>query len=167
MRKIILMLLFSVIVPSVFGQTADTKSNSKTKKSKVEKQFIKPTDVFAGNGYSHGISVSGGRTIYISGQVAFNAKGELVGKGDVKAQTQQVFENIEAVLRASNATFADVVKFNYYVKNLKPLLLPMIREVRDSFLPKNQPPPTSALIGVESLFREDVLIEIECIAVAN
>ncbi len=166
-RTIIFLLTVGLFVSSVSGQTSDAKSNKKEKKSKMEKQFIKPPDVFPGNGYSHAISVKGGRTIYISGQVAFNSKGELVGKNDFKAQIQKVFENIEAVLKASNATFADVVKFNFYIKNYKPDLLPVIRDVRDKFLPKDQPPPTSTLIGVESLFLEDVLVEIECIAVVN
>ena len=152
---------------SVFGQAAETKRSKKSKKSKVEKQFIAPADVFPAKGYSHGIAVRGGRTIYVAGQIALNKQGELVGKDDVRAQTEQVFENIKAVLAASGATFADVVKINYYVKNLKPELLPAIREVRDRFLPKDQPPPASTLAGVESLFRDDILIEIECVAVVE
>ena len=159
-----LVLMFGTVI---FAQTNDGKSNKKSKKIKMEKQFIKPPDILPGNGYSHAISVRGGTTIYISGQVALNSKGELVGKDDIKAQTRQIFENIQAILKASNATFADVVKFNYYVKNFNPTVLPAIREVRDGFLPKDQPPPTSALVGVESLFRDDVLIEIECVAVTD
>ena len=103
--------------------------------------------------------------IFISGQVALNANGELVGAGDLKAQTIQAFENLKAVLAASGATFGDVVKFGYFVKNYDPAKVAAIRSVRDSYLPKGQPPPASTLVGVQSLFRDDVLIEIEAVAV--
>ena len=105
--------------------------------------------------------------VFISGQVAFNVKGELVGAGDLKAQTTQAFENMKTVLAGSGATFADVVKLSYFVKNYDPAKIGVIRSVRDSYLPKGQPPPTSTRVGVQSLFREDVLIEIEAIAVVQ
>lgn len=166
-QAIILLTIFGISGGLVYGQTSKPKADKKTGKNKTAKQFIKPADVFPGKGYSHAISVSSGRTIYVAGQIALNQKGELVGKDDLQAQTQQVFENIRAVLAASGATFADVVKLNYYVKNFKPEALPAIREVRDAFLAKDQPPPTSTLVGVETLFRDDVLIEIDCIAVID
>jgi len=166
-RIFLLTVLVGLFGSIIFGQTKDKTPNKKSEKTKMEKQFIKPADVFPGKGYSHAISVSGGRTIYVAGQIALNQKGELVGKDDIRAQTQQVFENIRAVLAASDANFADVVKISYYIKNFNPSFLPAIREVRDSFLPKDQPPPTSTLIGVETLFRDDVLIEIECVAVVK
>lgn len=161
------MLLTVCALVTINAQTAAPKPDKKPRKAKLKKKYIKPPDVYPSTGYSHGVSVSGGRTIYVAGQIALNEKGELVGRGDVRAQTGQVFENIKRVLAASGATFADVVKISYYVKNFTPSVLPAIREVRDGFLPKDQPPPASTLIGVQSLFRDDILIEIECIAVVN
>ena len=66
----------------------------------------------------------------MSGQVALDAKGEIVGKGDLRAQTAQAMENVKTALAAAGATPQNAVKVNYYVVNLKPDLLPTIREVR-------------------------------------
>jgi len=66
-------------------------------------------------GYSHAVEVSGGRTIYVSGQVAMDASGAVVGQNDFRAQAKQVFENLKTVLAASGATLDDVVKFTHYV----------------------------------------------------
>ena len=64
-------------------------------------------------GYTHVVEVSGAtRTVYISGQIAYDKDGKVVGAGDMKAQAEQVFENLETALTAAGATFADVVKMN-------------------------------------------------------
>lgn len=147
---------------------AFSQARSKSAKGKPpEKQVINPDGLFKSPSYSQAVSVTGGRTVYISGQVSLNANGELVGPGDIRAQTIQAFENMKAVLAASGATFGDVVKFSYFVKNFDPTEIAVIRSVRDSYLPKGQPPPASTLVGVQSLFRDDVLIEIEAIAVVS
>ena len=140
---------------------------SQTKSKELEKQFINPNGVSKSPGYSQAVSTVGGETIFVSGQIALNSKGELIGAGDLKAQTVQAFENMKMVLAASGATFADVVKLSYFVKKYDPTKVPVVRAVRDQYLPKDQPPPSSTLVGVQSLFRDDVLIEIEAIAVAR
>lgn len=156
MRKFSLLLLgCALAASSAFSQ----------KPNKLKKEYVNPDTVAKSPGYSQAITVSGGKLVFISGQVAFNVKGELVGAGDLKAQTTQAFENMKAVLAASGATFGDVVKLSYFVKNYDPAKIAVIRSVRDSYLPKGPPPPASTLVGVQSLFREDVLIEIEAIAV--
>jgi len=142
-----------------------TLAFSQAKGKPVEKRFINPDGVSKSPGYSHAVSIAGGKTIFVSGQVALNSKGELVGGGDLRAQTVQAFENMKLVLSAAGASFADVVKFSYFVKNYDPSKVSIIREVRDTYLPKDQPRPASTLVGVQSLFRDDVLIEIEAIAV--
>lgn len=81
------------------------------------------------SGYSQTV-VTDGKLIFISGQISVNAKGETVGKGDVRAQTIQVFENIKLQLAQAGASFTDVIKLNYYVVNYKPEDGAMIREVR-------------------------------------
>ena len=125
-----------------------------------KKEFINPKSV----GYSDATVVSGGRTIYISGQVPLNAAGAVVGKGDLKAQTIQVFENIQRVLAQAGATFADVVKVNTYIVNCQPKDVAVFREVRKSYFSTSQP-PASTLVGVTSLVDPDFLIEIEVVAV--
>jgi enamine deaminase RidA (YjgF/YER057c/UK114 family) len=156
---LILLFLAAVPLPAAFGQTKDKKQ------TQPDKRFINPDGVSKPIGYTHAISVGGGRTIFLSGQVALNSKGELVGPGDLREQTIQAFENMRLVLAAAGATFSNVVKISYFVKDYTPAKVPIIREVRDQYLPKDQPSPASTLVGVQSLFRDDVLIEIEAIAV--
>ena len=132
--------------------------------SGVKKAFLNPDGVAKSPYYTHAVAVEGGKTIYISGQVALNAEGQIVGKGDLRAQTVQVFENLKLVLQAAGAGFGDIVKLNTYVVNLKPEGVAAIREVRTKYLPTTNP-PASTLVGVLALFREDVLIEIEAVAV--
>jgi enamine deaminase RidA (YjgF/YER057c/UK114 family) len=125
-----------------------------------KKEFINPKSL----GYSDATVVSGGRTIYISGQVPLSAAGAVVAKGDLKAQTIQVFDNIQRVLTQAGATFADVVKVNTYIVNCQPKDVAVFREVRKSYLSTSQP-PASTLVGVTSLVDPDFLIEIEVVAV--
>jgi len=100
----------------------------------------------------------------VSGQVANNPQGQLVGKNDLKAQTVQVFENLKTALAAAGATFNDVVKITWYVKAYKPDYLGMLREVRNQYV-NQAAPPASTLVGVTSLFQDDYLIEVDAIAV--
>jgi 2-iminobutanoate/2-iminopropanoate deaminase len=115
-------------------------------------------------GYSDAVVVTGGKTIYVSGQVALSESGVLVGKGDLHAQTIQVFENLKRVLKQADATFQDVVKVNIYIVNCKPEDVALVRELRKNYLSASQP-PASTLVGVTSLVNPDFLIEIEVVAV--
>ena len=130
----------------------------------MQVHFLNPLALGKTVGWTHVVTVTGGKTIYISGQVSVNENGELVGKGDLRAQTVQVFENLKISLAAAGATFKDVVKSNLYVVNLKPADVPIIREVRGQYFSPEHP-PTSTLVGVEKLVREDLLIEIDVVAV--
>ena len=78
-------------------------------------QFLNPTTLAPTPGYSQVAQVTGGRTIYLAGQVALDASRNLVGRGDFRAQAQQVFENIKIALAAVGADFSHVVKLNYYL----------------------------------------------------
>jgi enamine deaminase RidA (YjgF/YER057c/UK114 family) len=122
---------------------------------------INPDALSAPRGYSHVVIASGGRTIYVSGQVPLDRTGALVGAGDLAAQTQQVFENLRAALSAAGATFGDVVKLTYYV--LDASKVQVVRDVRDTFIDASHP-PASTLVEVRRLFRDDLLIEIDAIA---
>ena len=122
--------------------------------------FINPPTIHPPRGYTHVVEVTAGRPVYIAGQVALDPSGELVGPGDIRAQAVQVFENLRAALDAVGATFSDVVKLNYYM--LDTANLPIIREVRDTYLDGRR--PASTAVGVTGLFREDALIEIEAVA---
>ncbi len=117
-------------------------------------------------GYSHVVSTSGGRTVYVAGQIAMDKDGSVVGVGDLRAQTTQVFENVKAALAAAGATLSDVVKQNTYIVNLNAEALPVIREVRGQYFPAENP-PASTLVGVTALAFADLLIEVEVIAVVD
>jgi enamine deaminase RidA (YjgF/YER057c/UK114 family) len=127
-------------------------------------EFINPPSLCPTFGWTHVVATSGGKTIHISGQVGINAKGELVGKGDLKRQTEQAFENIKLALAAAGATFDHVVKSAIFVVNFKPEILPVIREVRGRHFSREHP-PASTLVGVTALAGADWLIEIEATAV--
>jgi enamine deaminase RidA (YjgF/YER057c/UK114 family) len=137
-----------------------------TKESGMEKEFLNPPGISAPRGYTHVVVARGGKTVYISGQVALNAAGDIFGAGDLRAQTVQVFENLKTALAAAGATFTDVVKVNTYVVNLKAQDLQVLREVRSHYLPQ-QNPPASTLVGVTALAGPDFLIEVEAVAVVK
>lgn len=130
----------------------------------AQNEFVKPKDLAPGVGYTHVVVTRPGKLIYLSGQVGNDTAGQILGKGDLKAQTEQVFANLKAALAAAGATFDDVVKINWYVKDFKPEYLPMLRDIRNKYVNKDNP-PASTLVGVQSLFREECLIEVEAIAV--
>jgi reactive intermediate/imine deaminase len=112
-------------------------------------------------GYTHVVEVSGGKTIYVSGQVALDTDGQIVGAGDMKAQAEQVFKNLQAALAAAGATFKDVVKMNIYTMDVAQVQA--IRDVRTRYVGETL--PASTLVQVVHLARPEFLLEIEVIAV--
>jgi 2-iminobutanoate/2-iminopropanoate deaminase len=116
----------------------------------------------AGN-YSHSVRVEtpGATWVYIAGQVSVDPSGEFVGEGDIRRQTEQVFENLSAVLQANGASFADVVEMRTFVTDVGRLA--EVRAVRDGYLPS--PPPASTLVEVSGLYRPEAMIEVDAIAV--
>lgn len=124
-------------------------------------QFLSPSTLAPTPGYSQIVTVTGGRLIFLAGQVAIDASRNLVGKGDFRAQARQVFENIKTALAAVGADFNHVVKLNMYVVDRTQL--PVLREVRDLYI-NTQTPPASTLVEVRSLAQEDFLLEVEAVA---
>jgi len=102
------------------------------------------------------------RIVFLSGQVPLDAAGNLVGEGDFAAQVRQVFENLTAALAAADASWSDVVKLDYFVRDIGEVAA--LRTIRDEYVNTEQP-PASTLVEVSRLFRDDVLVEIEAVAV--
>jgi reactive intermediate/imine deaminase len=127
----------------------------------AQSTHVNPDTLAAPRGYSHVVVASGGRTIYVSGQVPLDRAGALVGAGDLAAQTRQVFENIKAALAAAGATFGDVVKLTYFVTDASQVQV--VRDVRDTFIDRARP-PASTLVEVRRLVRQEFQIEIDAIA---
>src|SRR5437773_8102841 len=103
-------------------------------------EFLNPPTLCKAHGWTHVVATTGGKTIHISGQTAVDATGNVVGKGDLKRQTEQTFENLGLALAAAGATWRDVVVTRLYVVNLKPEYVPIIREVRSRYVSMEQPP---------------------------
>ncbi|HEX6104953.1 MAG TPA: RidA family protein [Gemmatimonadales bacterium] len=126
-------------------------------------RFINPPALPPPRGYTHLVEVpAGARLLYLSGQVPLDSTGALVGGSDFRAQAHQVFRNLRAGLAAAGAGFGDVVKLTYFVVDARQLTV--LREVRDQYIDAAAP-PASSLVEVRRLFREDLLLEIEAVAV--
>lgn len=121
-----------------------------------------PEGVAPASGYDH-VVWGAGRFVAVSGQIALDAHGALVGAGDPAAQARQVFENLRRCLAAAGATFDDVVKLTYFVTDVAHL--PAVREARDEALGAGRRPPASSAVQVAALVRPDLLLEIEAFAI--
>jgi len=128
----------------------------------MTKRAIDPEGLPAPVGpYSNVVTATPGRLVFVAGQVALDANGDIVGKGDVAAQTRQVMENIGTALEAAGATFGDVVRVVNYITDVD--LFGQMAAVRKEFLV--EPYPASTLVEVSALMFPELLIEIEAIAV--
>lgn len=117
---------------------------------------IKPT-------YSNAIKTGPGNLLFISGQVALDPQGNLVGKGDIKTQTRQVLENIKAILASVDGTLDNIVKVTVFLTDIRSF--EAVTQVRLEYFKGT--PPASTLVGITSLVSPDFLIEIEAIAVID
>src|SRR3954470_14438927 len=124
-----------------------------------------PPALSAPTGYTHIVEVTGpNRTIYVSGQIAFDKDGKVVGApGDMKAQAEQVFRNLETALTAAGATFSDVVKMNSYITDMSKAQA--VRDVRARYF--KDATPASTFVEVKGLVRPELLLEIEVVAVVG
>lgn len=127
-------------------------------------KFINPASLSAPKGYSHAAVIDLGtcKMLVISGQVAIDSKGNLVGKDDFGKQTEQVFQNIKSIVENAGGKMDNIVKLGYYLLDVGQIQT--VRAIRDKFINiKN--PPASTLVQVSKLFRDDILIEIEATAI--
>ncbi|MFD5425175.1 RidA family protein [Streptomyces sp. NPDC127084] len=120
-----------------------------------------PEGVFPATAYTHVVAGTG-RFVAVSGQIALDDKGELVGEGDPAAQARQVFGNLRRCLAAVGAGFEDVVKLTYFLTDMA--YLPAVREARDLHLDPDRLPASSA-VQVASLVDPRLLMEIEAFAI--
>lgn len=128
----------------------------------MPKQALNPEGLPAPVGpYSNVVTSPPGTLVFCAGQVALDAEGQIVGEGDVVAQTRQVMENVKLALEAAGATFADVVKIVNYITDAEDF--PKMAAVRREYL--REPYPASTLIEVQALMYPELMIEIEAIAV--
>lgn len=110
--------------------------------------------------YSPAIVAPAGRQLFISGQVAFDDEGQVVGKGDIVVQAKRIFENIGVLLRKAGADFSDVVKTNYYITDVSQF--PKVAALRSEYF--GDVFPASTMVEVKGLVHKDLMLEIEAIA---
>jgi reactive intermediate/imine deaminase len=127
-----------------------------------EKRFLSPDTLPPPFGYSHVVDAPASRIVYVSGQVPLDTEGQLVGEGDFDAQVRQVFANLTAALEAAGVAWSDVVKLNYFLVDVSQVA--SVRAIRDEYV-NTERPPASTLVEVSRLFRDDILIEIEAVAI--
>ena len=111
--------------------------------------------------YSQGILAKGGKLLFIAGQTASDRDGNVVGKGDIEAQTHQVFKNLSAVLKEAGGSLENLVMTTTYITDRE--YREGYNRVRMQYYKTN--PPTSTLVIVKGLAHPDYLIEINGVAV--
>lgn len=127
-------------------------------------RLYNPSSVSTPRGYSHVAEVDLGtcRMLIISGQVPLDKQGNLVGKGDLAKQTEQVYTNIKNIVEEAGGKMIHVIKTGIFMVDASQI--DIFRSVRNRFVNVDNP-PASTLVQVSRLFREDVLIEIEATAI--
>jgi enamine deaminase RidA (YjgF/YER057c/UK114 family) len=128
-------------------------------------EYLKPQGPFNVPSFSQVTTAQGGKLVFVSGQVAWDAQGKPV-PGDLEAQTRLTYDNLKIALAAAGATFDDVVKMTVFVKDLDTAKWKTISQVRSQYLSRERP-PASTMIGVTGLVFPELLIEIEAYAVVD
>lgn len=130
----------------------------------MDVKYLNPETMHHNPAFTQGITVTGAvKTVYIGGQNAVNAVGEIVGKGDLKKQTEQIFINIQHVLDAAGAKLENIVKWNIYILQGQDLREGF--EVFQTVWGNRGQPPVITSMFVAGLAHPDFLCEIDAIAV--
>ena len=129
-------------------------------------RYQNPPSLATPSGFSHVTDARGERLVFVSGTVAYDAQGRIVGVGDIAAQTQQVLLNLGQALEAADSDFAHVLKFTFFVRGMNADAIAKIREVRKEFLDESRL-PASTMVGVAALAKDDLLLEVEAYAIGR
>ena len=132
----------------------------------MQREALNPDTLFSSRqyGFSQIVSVQGGRTVYFSGQVAWDENQQIVGQDNLKQQVWQSLKNVEIAVQAAGGTLQDIVSMRIYIVADKLKNSSAVSEGLHAFFPGGNP-PTATWIGVRALANKSFLIEIEPIAV--
>jgi enamine deaminase RidA (YjgF/YER057c/UK114 family) len=145
-------------------QAAGSPKGAASSGAKPYRLFNPDTLAKPAAGYSQVAEITGGKLVFIAGQVAQDKAGILVGKDDFRAQVEQVFSNLKLAVEAAGGEPRDLVKLNIYiVASVTPEQLPAFREIRDKYV-NTANPPTSTLVFVSRLARPELLLEVDAVA---
>jgi enamine deaminase RidA (YjgF/YER057c/UK114 family) len=130
----------------------------------VEKKIINPASLPRPSGFSHGILTTGGRMLFLAGQTAINAEGQLVAAGDLVGQYEETLRHLKAVVEEAGGAMQDIVKITVFVKDRDDYLkhLKALGAVHQAFFGKYY--PATALFEISRFYQDGILIEIEGIA---
>lgn len=127
-------------------------------------QHINPDGLSKNPAFTNVITVTGpGRTIYVGGQDSVDASGQIVGKGDIKLQTEQVLKNLQMALKAAGAELEHIIKWNLYVVQGQSIQLGF--EAFQQVWGRRPNPPAITMAFVAGLANPDFLVEMDAIAV--
>jgi 2-iminobutanoate/2-iminopropanoate deaminase len=135
---------------------------------RVTREPINPDSLFRSleSGFSQGVVASGRRTLYVSGQVAWDSRKRLVGGSDLEAQAKRAFESLKTMLEAAGATLASVVSVRIYIVDYRPDKAATVGSVFTSYF-TGEVKPASTWVGVQALADPSFLIEVEATAVLD
>jgi enamine deaminase RidA (YjgF/YER057c/UK114 family) len=131
----------------------------------VTLELINPDGLHTPQSYTHVIVATGSRLVFVAGQAADDAEGNLVGSGDLAAQARQAFANLGCALEAAGARPQDVARITIYVVRHQPEYLPVIEAARIAVFGDHK--PTDVIAGIETLAEPGYLIEVDAIAVID
>lgn len=126
-------------------------------------EFINPDGLSKNPAFSQVVTTYGnGKTIYIGGQDAVDSQGNILGRGDLGKQTEQVMENIQTALQACGATFDNLVKLTIYMVQGQNLMAGF--QASQKYLGHLKHPPAITGLFVSALAHPDFLVEVEAVA---
>lgn len=134
----------------------------------MPREHINPARLFPSlqYGFSQIVTSMGGKTVYLSGQVAWDERQQIVGRGDFRAQVWQALRNVETAMQAAGGALSDVVSLRIYIVEEKRAESAAVREGLKAFFPAERAPASTWII-VNALADEDFLVEIEATAVVE
>jgi enamine deaminase RidA (YjgF/YER057c/UK114 family) len=127
--------------------------------------LINPDGLATPESYTHVVVATGSRLVFVAGQVADDADGNLFGPGDLAVQARRAFANLGCALAAAGARPQQVARITIYVVGHRAEYLPLISEARIAVFGDHKPADT--LLGVETLAEPGYLIEVEAVAVLD
>lgn len=133
----------------------------------MKKTLINPSSLSRPIGFSHGILTTGGRTLFLAGQTAFNSEGHLVAPGDLVGQYEEVLRHLQAVVEEAGGTMQNIVKITIFVQDRDEYLahLKPLGQVHKAYFGSYY--PATALFEVSRFYQDGILVEIEGIAVLD
>src|SRR5690606_4223396 len=153
------LILTATILTSQLGCSTETAATISTVEAqRTDKEFLNLEGRPRPNGFTHTVTSAPGRMIFVSGQGGSSPDGEMAS--DFATQAVNTFKNLQQCLEMAGATFDDVVKINYYLRDIDDLT--ELRKVRANYLNMDQPPAATA---VQTGLGGNMLLEVEAVAI--